>query len=101
MSALLSRILRILLQPSRQIPLSFASWSSLWRPGRGPAEILFRPSATRGMLVRVIASNKRRVFGRYHGHKRTISYLGQIDMRFGVPTTVRKSDPSSLKRPLS
>lgn len=40
-------------------------------------------------LVRVIASNKQFVFGMYRRHMKTISYLGQIDKLFGVPSTTR------------
>jgi uncharacterized protein (DUF1697 family) len=59
------------------------------RPVRGPAEIPFALPARGEWLVRVIASNKRFVFGMYRRHMRTIGYLGQIDKRFGVPTTTR------------
>ena len=40
-------------------------------------------------LVRVIASNKRFVFGVYRRHMRTIGYLGRLDRLFGVPATTR------------
>jgi uncharacterized protein (DUF1697 family) len=40
-------------------------------------------------FVRVIASNKRFVFGVYRRHMKTIGYLGQIDKLFGVPATTR------------
>lgn len=40
-------------------------------------------------LVRVIASDKRFVFGMYRRHMKTIGYLGQIDKLFGVPATTR------------
>jgi uncharacterized protein (DUF1697 family) len=40
-------------------------------------------------FVRVVASNKRFVFGVYRRHMKTIGYLGQIDKLFGVPATTR------------
>jgi uncharacterized protein (DUF1697 family) len=63
--------------------------SILSRPNRGPAEIPFALPPYGEWLVRVIASNKRFVFGMYRRHMRTISYLGQIDKRFGVTMTTR------------
>ena len=63
--------------------------SILSRPRRGSAEIPFALPPRGQWLVRVIASNKRFVFGMYRRHMRTIGYLGQIDKRFGVPTTIR------------
>jgi uncharacterized protein (DUF1697 family) len=63
--------------------------SILSRPCRGSAEIPFSLPPRGEWLVRVIASNKRFVFGIYRRHMRTIGYLGQLDKRFGVPTTIR------------
>ena len=40
-------------------------------------------------LVRVMASQGQFVFGMYRRHMKTISYLGQIDMLYGVPATTR------------
>ena len=40
-------------------------------------------------LVRVVAANKRFVFGMYRRHMKTIGYLGKIDQLFGVPATTR------------
>lgn len=40
-------------------------------------------------LVRVIGSKNRFVFGEYRRHMKTISYLGQIDKRFGASATTR------------
>lgn len=40
-------------------------------------------------LVRVVAANKRFVFGMYRRHMRTIGYLGKIDQLFGAPATTR------------
>jgi hypothetical protein len=39
--------------------------------------------------LRVIASQKRFVFGEYRRHMKAIGYLGQIDKLFGVPATTR------------
>ena len=63
--------------------------SILSRPRRGSAEIPFALPPRGQWLVRVIASNKRFVFGMYRRQMKTIGYLGQIDQRFGVPTTIR------------
>ena len=40
-------------------------------------------------LVRVVAANKRFVFGMYRRHMKTIGYLGKIDQLFGAPATTR------------
>jgi len=40
-------------------------------------------------LLRLIASQKRFVFGVYRRHLKTIGYLGQLDKLFGVPATTR------------
>ncbi len=40
-------------------------------------------------FVRVIASEKRFVFGVYRRHMKTIGYLGRLDKLFGVPATTR------------
>jgi uncharacterized protein (DUF1697 family) len=40
-------------------------------------------------LVRVIACDKRFVFGEYRRHMKTIGYLGRVDKMFGVPVTTR------------
>ena len=40
-------------------------------------------------FVRVIGSRNRFVFGEYRRHMKTISYLGQIDKRFGAQATTR------------
>ena len=74
-------------EPSRPDIVRFVS--ILLRPGRGPAEIPFALPPRGEWLVRVIGSNRRFVFGMYRRRMRTIGYLGQIDKRFGVPTTIR------------
>jgi uncharacterized protein (DUF1697 family) len=40
-------------------------------------------------LVRLLAAEKRFVFGQYRRHMKTIGYLGMIDAIFGVPVTTR------------
>jgi len=74
-------------QPSRPDIVRFVSILS--QPGRGQAEIPFALPPRGEWMVRVVASNKQFVFGMYRRHMRTIGYLGQIEKRFGVPTTIR------------
>jgi hypothetical protein len=40
-------------------------------------------------LVRILATEKRFVFGQYRRHMKTIGFLGMIDGIFGVPVTTR------------
>lgn len=40
-------------------------------------------------LVRILATEKRFVFGEYRRHMKTIGFLGMIDAIFGVPVTTR------------
>jgi uncharacterized protein (DUF1697 family) len=40
-------------------------------------------------LLRVIASQRRFVFGMYRRHMKAVAYLGQIDKLFGAPATTR------------
>ncbi len=40
-------------------------------------------------LMRILATEKRFVFGQYRRHMKTIGYLGMIDAVFGVPVTTR------------
>jgi uncharacterized protein (DUF1697 family) len=40
-------------------------------------------------LLRILAAEKRFVFGQYRRHMKTISYLGMIDGMFGAPVTTR------------
>lgn len=40
-------------------------------------------------LVRVLAVNRRFVFGEYRRHMKTIGYLGQLDKLVGAPVTTR------------
>ena|SRR5215471_12746825 len=63
--------------------------SILSRRARGLAEIPFALPARGTWLVRVIGSKNQFVFGLYRRHMKTIGYLGQIDKRLGVHTTIR------------
>ena len=74
-------------EPSRPDIVRFVG--ILLRPSRGSAGIPFALPPRGEWLVRVIASDKRFVFGMYRRHMRAIGHLGQIDKRFGVPTTIR------------
>jgi uncharacterized protein (DUF1697 family) len=40
-------------------------------------------------LLRILATEKRFVFGQYRRHMKTIGFLGKIDGIFGVPVTTR------------
>lgn len=40
-------------------------------------------------LLRILATEKRLVFGQYRRHMKTIGFLGMIDGIFGVPVTTR------------
>lgn len=40
-------------------------------------------------LLKILASEKRFVFGQYRRHMKTIGFLGMIDGIFGVPVTTR------------
>ena len=63
--------------------------SILSKPARSkPAVPLHLPSAG-DWLVRIVAFDRRFVFGEYRRHMRTIGYLGQIDRLFGAPATTR------------
>ena len=55
--------------PVPSIPMSF--------PGQGK------------WLLRILATEKRFVFGQYRRHMKTIGFLGMIDGVFGVPVTTR------------
>ena len=57
-------------------------------------------------LMRILATEKRFVFGQYRRHMKTIGYLGMIDAVFGVPVTTRNWNTilaivEVLKRPPS
>ena len=89
-------------EPSRPDIVRFVC--ILLRPGRGSAGIPFALPPRGEWAVRVIASDKRFVFGMYRRNMRAIGHLGQIDKRFGVPTTIRNWNTilavvSILKRP--
>jgi uncharacterized protein (DUF1697 family) len=74
-------------EPSRPDVVRFVSILSRAGRVRGSLPITFPPSGE--WLVRVIASQKRFVFGMYRRHMKTIGYLGRIDKLFSVPATTR------------
>jgi uncharacterized protein (DUF1697 family) len=63
--------------------------SVMSRAGRARETLPFTLPPSGPWLVRVIATNKRFVFGEYRRHMKTIGYLGQIDKLFNVPVTTR------------
>jgi uncharacterized protein (DUF1697 family) len=73
--------------PSRPDVVRFVSILSRAGRVRGSLPITLPPSGE--WLVRVIASQKRFVFGMYRRHMKTIGYLGRIDKLFSVPATTR------------
>lgn len=56
---------------------------------RPATPVVLPPEGEGEWLVRVVAANKRFVFGMYRRHMKTIGYLGKIDQLFGVPATTR------------
>jgi uncharacterized protein (DUF1697 family) len=69
----------------------------------------FRPTMLAQQLLRILATEKRFVFGQYRRHMKTIGFLGMIDGIFGVPVTTRNwntilaivevlKDPSVISR---
>jgi len=59
-------------------------------------------------LLKILATDKRFIFGQYRRHMKTIGYLGMMDRVFGVPVTTRNwntiqaivkvlKDPASFK----
>jgi uncharacterized protein (DUF1697 family) len=74
-------------EPSRPDVVRFVSILS--RAGRAPASIPIRLPPSGQWLLRVIASQRRFVFGLYRRHMKTIGCLGQLDKIFGAPATTR------------
>jgi hypothetical protein len=58
------------------------------RPSLVPSLPLSFPSKGK-WLLRILATEKRFVFGQYRRHMKTIGFLGKIDGIFGVPVTTR------------
>jgi uncharacterized protein (DUF1697 family) len=63
--------------------------SILSKPGRLRAPLPITLPPGREWLVRVIASQRRFVFGEYRRDMKTIGYLGKLDKLFSVPATTR------------
>jgi uncharacterized protein (DUF1697 family) len=63
--------------------------SILSKAGRVDASLPISLPPRGEWLVRLVASEKRFVFGMYRRRMKTIGYLSQIDKLFGVPATTR------------
>jgi uncharacterized protein (DUF1697 family) len=74
-------------EPSRPDVVRFVSILSKAGRVRPKAPIVLPPDGD--WLVRVVAADKRFVFGMYRRHMKTIGYLGQLDRLFGAPATTR------------
>jgi uncharacterized protein (DUF1697 family) len=74
-------------EPSRPDTVRFVSILSKARRVRPAMPISLPPDGE--WLVRVVAADKRFVFGVYRRHMKTIGYLGQLDRLFGGPVTTR------------
>jgi uncharacterized protein (DUF1697 family) len=74
-------------EPARPDLVRFVS--ILTKPGRLAAEFPIMLPPDGEWLVRVIAAEKRFVFGVYRRHMKTIGYLGRLDKLFDVPATTR------------
>ncbi|HYU08099.1 MAG TPA: DUF1697 domain-containing protein [Gemmatimonadales bacterium] len=74
-------------EASRPDVVRFVSILSTASRVRAPIPITLPPHGK--WLLRVLASNKRFVFGVYRRHMKTIGYLGQIDKLVGAPVTTR------------
>ena len=58
------------------------------RPRSSPPVPMSFPASGR-WLVKILARDKRFVFGLYRRHMKVISYLGSLDRLFGAPATTR------------
>ena len=74
-------------EPARTDIVRFVSILSKAGRVRGSFPITLPPDGE--WLLRIIAVQKRLVFGEYRRHMKTIGYLGQIDKLFSVPATTR------------
>jgi len=74
-------------EPSRPDVVQFVSILS--KTGRDKIVLPAAIPQSGEWFVRIIGSTNRLVFGVYRRHMKTISYLGQIDERFGAPATTR------------
>ena len=74
-------------EPSRPDVVRFVS--VLAKGGRLGTSIPVSLPADGEWYVRLVASDKRFVFGVYRRHMKTIGYLGQVDRLCGVPATTR------------
>jgi uncharacterized protein (DUF1697 family) len=74
-------------QPVRPDIVRFVSFLS-GRPRSEPSIPMTLPSSGK-WLVKILARDRRFVFGVYRRHMKVISYLGSLDRLFGVPATTR------------
>lgn len=74
-------------QPVRRDVVRFVSVLTR-RPRLAPSMPMVMPPSGR-WLVKILARDKRFVFGVYRRHMKVISYLGTLDRLFGVPLTTR------------
>lgn|SRR5512146_2468480 len=74
-------------EPSRPDVVRFVSVLSKARRVRPKTPISLPPDGE--WFVRVVAADKRFIFGMYRRHMKTIGYLGQLDRLFGAPATTR------------
>jgi hypothetical protein len=75
------------IRPSRPDTVRFVSILSRAGRARAPLPMSLPPGGE--WFLRVLASDRRFVFGEYRRHMKTIGYLGQIDKLFGAPATTR------------
>lgn len=78
---------RLMDQPVRSDVVRFVSVLST-RPRSAPPMPMCFPSG-RKWLLKMLARDKRFVFGVYRRHMKVVSYLGTLDRVFGVPVTTR------------
>ncbi len=74
-------------QPMRPSIVRFVSVLSQ-RPRSVPSMPMSLPSSGT-WLLKILATDKRFVFGLYRRHMKVIGYLGTLDRLFGVPVTTR------------
>jgi uncharacterized protein (DUF1697 family) len=74
-------------QPIRPDVVRFVSVLSRRAHSTPPIPVRFPASGK--WLLKILARERRFVFGVYRRHMNAISYLGQIDRLFGVPATTR------------
>ena len=74
-------------EPPRPDIVRFVSFLTKASPLTTSLPVMLPPDGE--WLVRVIAANKRSLFGEYRRHMKTIGYLGRLDKLVGVAATTR------------